>query len=132
MRRDQLLVAPHIDHPLSSRHLALVRRSANNNPYLDEAFSPSAFRPLSTLPELPGLEQDGSYGEVAMEKTDWKLRNKDYVKQILQYRPEAVYVEGDVFSAYPVVHLLRKKHVPVLAMAERGGERILVRIPSGS
>lgn len=84
------------------------------------------------LPELPGLEQDGSYGEVAMEKTDWKLRNKDYVKQILQYRPEAVYVEGDVFSAYPVVHLLRKRHVPVLAMAERGGERILVRIPSGS
>ena len=84
------------------------------------------------LPELPGLEQDGSYGEVAMEKTDWKLRNRDYVKQILQYRPEAVYVEGDVFSAYPVVHLLRKKHVPVLAMAERGGERILVRIPSGS
>ena len=73
------------------------------------------------LPELPGLEQDGSYGEVAMEKTDWKLRNRDYVKQILQYRPEAVYVEGDVFSAYPVVHLLRKKHVPVLAMAERGG-----------
>ena len=29
---EQLLVAPHIDHPLSSRHLALVRRSANNNP----------------------------------------------------------------------------------------------------
>ena len=46
----------YIDHPLSSRHLALVRRSANNNPYLDEAFSPSAFRPLSTLPELPGLD----------------------------------------------------------------------------
>jgi Periplasmic protease len=36
--------------------LALVRRSANKNPYLDEAFSPSAFRPLSTLPELPGLD----------------------------------------------------------------------------
>ena len=84
------------------------------------------------LPELPELEQDGSYGEVAMEKADWKLRNKDYVKQILQCRPEAVYVEGDVFVAYPVVHLLRKKHVPVLAMAERGGEQILVRIPSGS
>ena len=75
------------------------------------------------LPELPRLEQDGSYGEVAMEKNDWKLRNKDYVKRILQYRPEAVYVEGDVFSAYPVVHLLRKKHVPVLAMAERGGDQ---------
>ncbi len=87
---------------------------------------------LVKLPELPELEQDGSYGEVAMEKADWKLRNKDYVKQILQCRPEAVYVEGDVFAAYPVVHLLRKKHVPVLAMAERGGERILVRIPSGS
>lgn len=84
------------------------------------------------LPELPELEQNGSYGEVAMEKADWKLRNKDYVKQILQCRPEAVYVEGDIFAAYPVVHLLRKKHVPVLAMAERGGERILVRIPSGS
>ena len=87
---------------------------------------------MMTLPELPELEQDGSYGEVAMEKVDWKLRNKDYVKQILQCRPETVYVEGDIFAAYPVVHLLRKKHVPVLAMAERGGERILVRIPSGS
>lgn len=46
------------------------------------------------LPELPGLEQDGSYGEVAMEKTDWKLRNRDYVKQILQYRPEACLCRG--------------------------------------
>ena len=53
---EQRLVAPHIDHPRSSRRLALVRRSANHNPYLDAAFSPSAFRPLSTLPELPGLD----------------------------------------------------------------------------
>ena len=71
------------------------------------------------LPELPELEQDGSYGEVAMEKADWKLRNKDYVKQILQCRPETVYVEGDIFAAYPVVHLLRKKR----AGACHGGAR---------
>ena len=51
---------------------------------------------------------------------------------MLEWCAEAVYVEWDIFAAYPVVHLLRKKHVPVLAMAERGGERILVRIPSGS
>ena len=49
------------------------------------------------LPELPGLEQDGSYGEVAMEKNDWKLRNRDYVKQILQYRPEVFMSRGMYF-----------------------------------
>ena len=30
---EQLLVAPHIDHPLSSRHLALVRRSESELPF---------------------------------------------------------------------------------------------------
>ena len=32
-------------------------------------------------------------------------------KQILKEKPEAVYVEGDVFLTYPIVHQLRKKHI---------------------
>ncbi len=72
------------------------------------------------LPELPGLEQTAVTVKWRWKKPTGSFGTGDYVKQILQYRPEAVYVEGDVFSAYPVVHLL-KKHVPVLAMAERGG-----------
>ena len=74
----------------------------------------------------------GIYGEVAMEKQQWKSRIKDQMKQILKEKPEAVYVEGDVFFTYPIVHQLRKKHIPVLTLVEQGGEPYIVRIPSGS
>lgn len=41
-------------------------------------------------------------------KEDWKKYMKDFVKQVLEYKPEAVYVTADLFAAYPVVHALRK------------------------
>ena len=67
-----------------------------------------------------------------MEKQQWKSRIKDQVKRILKEKPEAVYVEGEFFLTYPVVHQLRKKHIPVLTRVERDGEHYIVRIPSGS
>ena len=85
-----------------------------------------------TLPELPELTMQGIYGEVAMEKQQWKSLIKEQVKQVLKEKPEAVYVQGDVFSTYPIVHQLRKKHIPVLTLVEWDGERMIVRIPSGS
>lgn len=84
------------------------------------------------LPAVPELNLQGIYGEVAMEKAEWKSLVKDQVKKILKVKPEAVYVEGDVFSTYPIIHILRKKHIPVLATVEKDGQRIIVRIPSGS
>lgn len=84
------------------------------------------------FPELPELEVRGIYGEVAMEKLEWKARIKQEVKRILKYKPEAVYVADCLFFAYPIVHSLRKKHVPVLTLVETNGEKRLVRIPSGS
>lgn len=36
------------------------------------------------------------------------------------------------FLTYPVVHQLRKKHIPVLTLVKREGEHYIVRIPSGS
>lgn len=85
-----------------------------------------------TLPLLPDLEEQGMYAEVAMEKEDWKKYIKDFVKQILAYKPEAVYVTADLFAAYPVVHALRKKHMPVLMRAKKEGKTRIVRLPSGS
>lgn len=85
-----------------------------------------------TLPLLPDLEEQGVYAEVAMEKEDWKTYIKDFVKQILEYKPEAVYVTEDLFAAYPVVHALRKKHMPVLMRAKKEGKTRIVRLPSGS
>ena len=85
-----------------------------------------------TLPHLPDLEEQGMYAEVAMEKEDWKKYIKDFVKQILAYKPEAVYVTADLFAAYPVVHALRKKHMPVLMRAKKEGKTRIVRLPSGS
>ena len=82
--------------------------------------------------ELPELELTGIYGEVAMEKQEWKGSVKTQVKQILKYKPEAVYVADHMFAGYPVVHALRKKHIPVLTMVEKEGQKLLVRIPSGS
>lgn len=85
-----------------------------------------------TLPLLPDLEEQGVYAEVAMEKEDWKTYIKDFVKQILEYKPEAVYVTADLFAAYPVVHALRKNHMPVLMRAKKEGKTRIVRLPSGS
>lgn len=84
------------------------------------------------LPELPEVEMDGIFAAVAMEKQDWKNRIKAQMKAILKEKPEAVYVEGDVFSTYPIIHALRKKHVPVLTTAFHEEKKILIRIPSGS
>lgn len=85
-----------------------------------------------TFPLLPDLEEQGVYAEVAMEKEDWKTYIKDFVKLILEYKPEAVYVTADLFAAYPVVHALRKKHMPVLMRAKKEGKTRIVRLPSGS
>ena len=54
---------------------------------------------------------------------------KEQVKQIVKYRPEAVYVEGNAFETYPVIRALRKKHIPVLTMIENKEKKIMVRIP---
>ena len=84
------------------------------------------------FPQLPELEMQDIYGEILMEKQEWKAVVKEQVKQILKYKPEAVFVGDNIFAAYPVVHILRKKHIPVLTLAKKNGERIIVRIPSGS
>lgn len=81
---------------------------------------------------LPELEIEDNYAEVALEKQDWKARVKEQVRQILKYKPEAVYVQGNVFETYPMVHALRKKHISVLTMIEKAGRKLIVRIPSGS
>ena len=81
---------------------------------------------------LPELEIEDNYAEVALEKQDWKARVREQVRQILKYKPEAVYVQGNVFETYPLVHALRKKHIPVLTMIEKAGRKLIVRIPSGS
>lgn len=81
---------------------------------------------------LPELEIEDNYAEVALEKQDWKARVKEQVRQILKYKPEAVYVQGNVFETYPIVHALRKKHIPVLTMIEKAGRKLIVRIPSES
>ena len=75
---------------------------------------------------------DGSYGESALDKAEWKTLLREYISDLLKEKPEAVCVRGDLFAAYPVMHQLRKKHIPVLAVSEQNGKQILIRIPSGS
>lgn len=67
-----------------------------------------------------------------MEERQDKSRVKEQVKQILKYKPEAVFVGENLFAAYPIVHALRKKHIPVFGLAEKDGQKLIVRIPSGS
>lgn len=85
-----------------------------------------------SLPEFPELTLDGIYGEVTMEKPEWKTYVKDQVKELLKTKPEAVYVNGNLFSLYPIVHQLRKKHIPVLTSSMKDWKKIIIRIPSGS
>ena len=84
------------------------------------------------FPELPELEIQGIYGEAALEKQEWKSLIKEQVKKILKYKPEAVFVGENLFAAYPIVHSLRKKHIPVLTLVQKDGKKLIVRIPSGS
>ena len=65
------------------------------------------------LPEIPELTYDGNFGEIAMEKADFKSYIKDYVKGILKYKPDAVYIEGELLITYPIIRALRKKHIPI-------------------
>lgn len=84
------------------------------------------------FPEIPELEIQGIYGETALEKQEWKSLIKEQVKKILKYKPEAVFVGENLFAAYPIVHSLRKKHIPVLTLVQKDGKKLIVRIPSGS
>lgn len=86
-------------------------------------------KPLMTRPEL---NIDGSYGESALEKTEWKTLLREYISDLLKEKPEAVCIGGDLFDAYPVMHQLRKKHVPVFTVSKQNGKRLMIRIPSGS
>ena len=81
-----------------------------------------------SLPEFPELTLDGIYGEVTMEKPEWKTYVKDQVKELLKTKPEAVYVNGNLFSLYPIVHQLRKKHIPVLT-SSMGKKLLSVFLP---
>lgn len=80
----------------------------------------------------PDLNVNGSYAESVLEKAEWKTVLREYISALLGEKPEAVCVSGDLFAAYPVMHQLRKKHIPVLTISEQNGKRLLVRIPSGS
>ena len=84
------------------------------------------------FPELPELEIQGIYSEAALEKQEWKSLIKEQVKKILKYKPEAVFVGENLFAAYPIVHSLRKTHIPVLTLVQKDGKKLIVRIPSGS
>jgi outer membrane murein-binding lipoprotein Lpp len=52
---EQLLVAPNLNETMSDSHVALVRMSKNNTPYLENVFSPDELHPISELPNLPEL-----------------------------------------------------------------------------
>ena len=82
--------------------------------------------------ELPELEIHGIYGEVALEKQEWKSLIKEQIRKILKYKPEAVFVGENLFAAYPIVHSLRKKHIPILTLVQKDGKKLIMRIPSGS
>ena len=69
------------------------------------------------LKEIPHME---NAGEFSMEKSDFKSYIKDYVKGILKYKPDAVYIEGELLIVYPVIRALRKKHIPVYINYQKG------------
>lgn len=72
------------------------------------------------LPKMPALTFDRNLGEISMEKEEFASYIKDYVKGILKYKPDAVYVEGELFIVYPVIRVLHKKHIPVYIKHQNG------------
>lgn len=86
---------------------------------------------LMSVPDIEIMEdgQSQAYAKVSMEKQQWKAYVKEHVKKILKYKPEAVFVSGDVFYTYPVVRALRKKHIPVLTSMEKDGKKLIIKLP---
>lgn len=80
------------------------------------------------LPKTPDITFNGNYGEITMEKSDFKAFIKDYVKGILKYKPDAVYIEGELLLVYPIIRALRKKHVPVYIKHSSGEKFHFVKI----
>lgn len=84
------------------------------------------------LPEIPAITLERNIGEISMEKTDFKTYIKNYVKTVLKHKPDAIYIEGELLSTYPVIHALRKKHIPIYVKHPTENGLQFVRIPSGS
>ena len=84
------------------------------------------------VPQLPELTLNGIYGELSMEKTEWKSFIKDRIKEILRYKPEAVFADNAMF--FPVSHrsCSAKKTYSRSYSSRKDGQKLLVRIPSGS
>lgn len=80
------------------------------------------------LPETPDITFDGNYGEITMEKTDFKTFIKDYIKGILKYKPDAVYIDGELLLVYPIIRALRKKRIPVYVKHNTGDDFRIVKI----
>lgn len=72
------------------------------------------------LPEMPAFIFDGNFGEITMEKGDFASYIKDYVQDILKHKPDAVYIEGEIFMVYPIIRTLHKKHIPVYIKHQKG------------
>ena len=84
------------------------------------------------FPELPALAEEEYYKSVDLEKQEWKEIHKKTLKKILADKPEAVIIEGNPLMSYPLIHLLRKNHIPVLTPVQTKEGIELVRIPSCS
>lgn len=80
------------------------------------------------LPEIPNITFDGNYGEITMEKADFKTFIKNYIKEVLKYKPDAVYIDGELLLVYPIIRALRKKHVPVYVKHITGNDFHIVKI----
>lgn len=80
------------------------------------------------LPVMPSITFEGNSGEITMEKSDFKSFIKDYVNSILKYKPDAIYIEGELLTVYPVIRMLRKKHIPVYVKHTNGEEFHFVTI----
>ncbi len=83
------------------------------------------------VPDIEIMEdgQSQAYAKVSMEKQQWKAYVKEHVKKILKYKPEAVFVSGDVFYTYPVVRALRKKTHTCAYKHGKGREKLIIKLP---
>lgn len=119
----ELLVAPHIDQPLRCSNYALTRMSANNRPFLEEAFAPEELHPIAELPDLP-----------ALQASDRALATH-YVESVLSVSPAArrspfrgriwVLVGSQVYSASESFAVFcRETGFASLAGAKTGGDGI--------
>ena len=99
-----LIVAPHIDAPLSNDNYALLSMSENNKPYIKQGFSDVELHPIANLPEMPKLNDTDKEWATHFYVSNRTVEPSDYRSpfkgEVTVLTSENVYSSAEAFAIF--------------------------------